>query len=274
MRERESGTHETQPSGTRSSTVPESRTGWRALIAGFVCAGAISTSAGSTAADTLPGAIALPKQNVSGRSFHSLAAENGQPVPHVCKKIEQGGRLVLRCGPSSDAAGLVHASRIVHPRPRQPAWAHQTPKPRERTRPAIRLPDPTRRLVAAPVVGSFDNPAPPPDVTLMAAITKPVPVVTRPVPPQPAVRTEPRSSYIVATTGAARDVLSTLKSLGDRHYQLLGRGPYMGRVSLGVFGVHANAVRRANALARHGVHADVIERWSQRVISRHPVARY
>ena len=276
--------------------------GVRTLAAGFACMAAISTSAGPWQIEQRPAGVA--HVNSVHRTFHGLAPENGRPVPHVCKKIEQNERLVLRCGPSAEAEGLVHASRIVRLGPLPQPVAPSNPNPLPRTDLVDVLPDPTRALEAEPTEGSFSVTQPAPDVTLTAAAGNAAQVARALAPepnpepaqethqaaeperqPQPAALSEPRepeirlvidkvpSGYLVASLGDSERVVSILQAAGDADYQLLKRGPYVGRVSLGVFSIRANAERRADGVAKRGIDAELIVRASQVAIDRRAATR-
>ena len=81
------------------------------------------------------------------------------------------------------------------------------------------------------------------------------------------------SGYLVASLGDSERVVSILQAAGDADYQLLKRGPYVGRVSLGVFSIRANAERRADGVAKRGIDAELIVRASQVAIDRRAATR-
>lgn len=235
---------------------------WQGIFAGFALAGSVSAVAAPQAA-TWP---------ATGRVFHGVAAENGTPVPHICSKVERAGRMVLRCGPSVAAEGIVHGSRIVrlHQPDRSIAAA-----PSMTVRANNLLPDPTRRLGAKASQGQFPDSQPAPDPSLSAGLTwdtEVLPGRRAPVsapPPKLVVERVP-NGYLVASTGDASLVLQTLRSVGDGDHQILSRGPYRGRISLGVFSVRANAQRRAASLERHGINAELILRTREVVHHTRP----
>jgi hypothetical protein len=74
------------------------------------------------------------------------------------------------------------------------------------------------------------------------------------------------NGYIVASLGDPETVLEALQTLSTNDYVMLRRGPYRGRVSVGVYSSLENAYARQTFMQQQGIDTEVIARDEQQVI--------